>query len=568
MASRASRSAAASVPGLVKDLVDQFSDPLAFYRELVQNSIDAGSNRVDVRLEYDAASGSARIAVEDDGEGMDERIIDEYFLVLFRSTKEDDLTKIGKFGVGIVSVFSLRPDLVRVHTAKAGESWRLDFPSYRRYDKYRVAAMRDGILVELLKKMTADAYARLVEDSLKTVRFWCRYSETRVYFHDAASGGSPILVNEAFDLPGGSSLRHVEEGTEIVLGFSGDPKPFFGFYNKGLTLKEGFHPHFPGAAFKIKSRYLEHTITRDNVLEDANYRKAMAIVARLVDEGLPPKLREEYGRLAAAIAARAASGLEPDPALAAAWEARLPFLKRLFSGRISRWKRSDWAVFPSVTGKAVSLGDLGRGLSASGGVLYVAKTAGRVASALAEEGFPVLAPGPWATELGGSWLGGVEVQDADTTYLMPSVLPESRLDAGLKSLLATVARLDNVTGAKYRSVVAADFSYPGSRIEDRIFVTQASPGELSRADERAEPSLFSLWRSRRHALLNAGHPFVRSLVKVHADLPGLAAFMCLKALHLNDGPVPADKKGRYSNLAEKAEARLLAGALKLDGGRG
>ena len=37
--------------GMVRDLVSQFSDTLAFYRELIQNAIDAGSNRVDVSLD-------------------------------------------------------------------------------------------------------------------------------------------------------------------------------------------------------------------------------------------------------------------------------------------------------------------------------------------------------------------------------------------------------------------------------------------------------------------------------------------------------------------------------------
>ena len=50
-----------------------------------------------------------------------------------------------------------------------------------------------------------------------------------------------------------------------------------GYYNRGLTLVEG--PAFPGdeagaltgLSMRIKSRYLEHTLTRDNVLQDENY---------------------------------------------------------------------------------------------------------------------------------------------------------------------------------------------------------------------------------------------------------------------------------------------------------
>ena len=142
MADRSKGAATASVPGLVKDLVDQFSDPLAFYRELIQNSMDAGSNRVDVTLEYDDKTGTARMAVEDDGEGMDERIIDEYFLVLFRSTKEDDLTKIGNSGSRPGSACGrLGPVLARQANLEAG------FPEPQALRQIGVAAMREGTLI-------------------------------------------------------------------------------------------------------------------------------------------------------------------------------------------------------------------------------------------------------------------------------------------------------------------------------------------------------------------------------------------------------------------------------------
>ncbi|MBI5209744.1 MAG: ATP-binding protein [Elusimicrobia bacterium] len=562
------RTPTSSVPGLVKDLVDQFSDPLAFYRELIQNAIDAGSNRIDVTLEYDEGASTARLAVEDDGEGMDERIIDDYFLVLFRSTKEDDLTKIGKFGIGVVSVFSLRPEMVRVHTAKSGESWRLDFPSYKRYDKYRVAEMREGTLVELFKAMPAKEYVSLAAESLKTIRFWCRHSDTRIYFHDRRGGGEPVLVNEAFGLPEGESLRYSEEGTEIVLGFTGEAKPFCGFYNKGLTLKEGRHAYFPGVALKIKSRYLEHTLTRDNVLEDDNYCKAMAIVTRLVEEELPLKLKDELGGLSKEIARRSAEGRSVDPSLEAGWLARLPFLRWLFSSMMAKWKRSDWPLFPSIDGKTVSLSEIGDGLGRSERVLLLDKACNKVSAALAARGWPVLVAGPWVNELGGSWLErGVRVVEASKTFMMPELLPETRLDARMRSFLKTLAAMDGCTGAKYKAIAAADFDYPGSCIWDRMFVTQMSPGTLTRVDDKPVSSLFSLWKERHHVLLNVNHPFVKNLASAHQNLPGLAGFICLKVLHLNDGEVPPDQMGRLSNLAEKAEGRLLKSALALDAGR-
>ncbi len=68
------------------NLVDQFARPLDFLRELAQNSIDAGSPRIEVEVAYedgkasdDTAEGKdgvLTITVRDFGEGMDEELID------------------------------------------------------------------------------------------------------------------------------------------------------------------------------------------------------------------------------------------------------------------------------------------------------------------------------------------------------------------------------------------------------------------------------------------------------------------------------------------------------------
>ena len=42
--------------GIVGDVIAQFADPLAFYRELVQNAIDAGSPSVEIRIGYDEST--------------------------------------------------------------------------------------------------------------------------------------------------------------------------------------------------------------------------------------------------------------------------------------------------------------------------------------------------------------------------------------------------------------------------------------------------------------------------------------------------------------------------------
>src|SRR5688500_16927376 len=103
-------------------MVDQFADKHAFWRELVQNSIDAGATRIDASLIWEPPEGpplplpqgTLRAQVADDGCGMSREVIERALLVLFRSTKEGDPTKIGKFGVGFFSVFAVHPEAVIV----------------------------------------------------------------------------------------------------------------------------------------------------------------------------------------------------------------------------------------------------------------------------------------------------------------------------------------------------------------------------------------------------------------------------------------------------------------------
>ena len=38
------------------DLINQFSDPMSFFRELIQNALDAGCDEVDVDFEFEASA--------------------------------------------------------------------------------------------------------------------------------------------------------------------------------------------------------------------------------------------------------------------------------------------------------------------------------------------------------------------------------------------------------------------------------------------------------------------------------------------------------------------------------
>ena len=315
------------------NLVNQFARPLDFLRELAQNSIDAGSPRIEVRVAWDPPGylekmGVLRIHVDDFGEGMDERIIDNQLTRLFSSTKEDDLTKIGKFGIGFTSIFAIQPQAVLLRTGRHGQYWELLFHADRSFDKIKITDPVVGTQITLFKHMAEEDVERFIQECQFILTYWCEHSDIPISFHDQTRGEAlateenadpfaafespeattqtgPIAINRPLDLSQAIlSIRHIDELTEIVIG--SEPQPRYGYYNGGLTLLStsnldalGQYTYtFQHLSFKIKNDHLEHTLTRDNVLQDENWHKAMRVMA------------EAHERLRAALLDRVEAAVE------------------------------------------------------------------------------------------------------------------------------------------------------------------------------------------------------------------------------------------------------------------
>ncbi len=285
--------------GIVEELVHQFTDPFAFYRELIQNSIDAGSTRIEVSLSYrpSAKQGLLLVSVCDWGEGMNREVIENYLVTKFRSTKENDLTKIGKFGIGFVSIFACKPDVVTVDTGRDGEFWRVLFRADTTWDLLKLSEPLEGTRVTLHKELPAQEYAQFVEKSRASLSRWCRHSDVDVTFTAGGVDGSappvPQPVKEPLAVDAPFQVEHVEEGTHIIAGPSRVTPAVTGMYNRGLTLLETTELLEPGVTMKIVSRYLEHTLTRDNVRRDRHFSRAMSLAKDLVNEKLLVQLPGE-----------------------------------------------------------------------------------------------------------------------------------------------------------------------------------------------------------------------------------------------------------------------------------
>ncbi len=283
---------------ILDDLVHQFSDPLSFFRELIQNAIDAGSGEVEVSMEFqadpesDKREGTMVITVDDFGEGMNREIIEGQLTRLFSSAKDDDYTKIGKFGIGFVSVFAVEPEAVCVDTGRTGESWRVLFDADRSYELYSLDRPVEGTKVRIFKNTSRAKFRAFVGRARRVILQWCKHVPVPIYFQGKELG-------EPFDVDSPCKLVHEEEGTRLVMGFVEDFEAPFGYYNRGLTLKEGDESPWPYVTFKIDSRYLEHTLTRDQILEDKNFHKTWELLEELATERLPEKLADRIEETAA-----------------------------------------------------------------------------------------------------------------------------------------------------------------------------------------------------------------------------------------------------------------------------
>ena len=267
------------VDEVFKNLVDQFSDPFTCLRELVQNAMDAGTESIEIKTRYLDDPGGTLLEIRDFGGGMNRDIIDTKLTRLFASDKENDLTKIGKFGIGFVSVFSLKPELVTVDTGRDGEYWRIAFDGGTDFALFSLHEPIEGTSVRLYKLMPFEDYDPFVERAQATLRQWCRHSAINISFNGEIIN-CDLVVESAVRIDVTSPLGRFNVGV-----CPGQPYAY-GLYNSGLTLMEGSQETAPGVTYKILSNHLEHTLTRDAVIKDENYAKVVTTLEGLIKDEL------------------------------------------------------------------------------------------------------------------------------------------------------------------------------------------------------------------------------------------------------------------------------------------
>lgn len=572
------------------NLVNQFARPLDFLRELVQNAIDAGSPRATIwfRFRPPAEAGQAgvlEIHVDDQGEGMDEAVIDNELTRMFSSSKEDDLTKIGKFGIGFTSIFAIRPDAVLLRTGRHGENWELLFHPDRSFDKVRIDEPVDGTKITLFKGMAAGDVTRFVARCRWTVKYWLEHSNAPVLFGEPDLDWVPgqdaapavALSDDPFaafadpsapagHAPGCKALEQLNgpleldaELTEVVrhedieglVGYA--DVPLHAFYNGGLTLVRSsggeslgtYAPVLAHLAFKLKSPHLEHTLTRDNVLQDQAWGEAMDAVTAVL-----PALRD---RLLARIEEVTRPGGDPGP-----W---LQHLVRDCLGsraheRIARF--ADRLVLPLADGSPVTYAAVLNQEEALGCVLLRSHHDALDRTLLAD-GIVVLddlpavrgllhatfAPGwmPWSAEVR-------SLQTSNAIYALPELLEDAALGADERRLVMRARELLRPVLKKRVVLRVGDFGGSDVGLDSPLLVEGPEGGGVFR---RSTGSWMPNFLRRRCLIVNRHHPAFRSQVVAGHEHLDVAAY-ALVAMLLSEED--AEGEGTFRKLLDGAVANM------------
>jgi hypothetical protein len=297
------------------------SNPWVFVRELLQNARDAGAASVTITAEETA--GVARVAVADDGQGMDFEHARRYLFALYASSKEGDRGAAGRFGVGFWSILRFDPARIVVRSWPGrGAPWEIELDGTLADVRRRTPAARraHGTEVVLERPAGDGALARRVRDAAwQNARYACRRGmrdrplEVRV-------NGEPVTA--PFDLPAPSArFRKGRVRGVVALGAEARVELFA----QGLRVRSAAalgdllspdggsadaRVRFPALADGVAPQAIldgedfEPLLARTDVRETAGLRRLVQLgqdeLRRLVERQLdvvrPPSLAQRVGR--------------------------------------------------------------------------------------------------------------------------------------------------------------------------------------------------------------------------------------------------------------------------------
>lgn len=277
---------------VLEDMREHLHEEAAFARENIQNSLDAGATKIEINYSYNKEKSTGKIRFKDNGTGMSYTTIHKELLTLFESKKEDNITKIGRFGIGFISNFAQKK-LERVTvTTNTGEKehivhllppkngWKgTVIPNKGEFIHQR------GTSVTLDVSMNEEEFQLLEKTVSAYVEKTCAYTPIPLFVEGKK-------INKPFDIPEAKYKIKFGGGSEIegVIGLIEDnntnDESYYKLFNRRLLVEEDNKPLFKdvkGLSILISSSYLKYDLSRDYADRDIEYEKIILKVKEEVD---------------------------------------------------------------------------------------------------------------------------------------------------------------------------------------------------------------------------------------------------------------------------------------------
>lgn len=179
-------------------------DAYSAYGEVVDNAIQAEASEVKVHMEYSSKGRHEPIeyiAFGDNGHGMDEKILHRC-LQLGYSSRYNDRSGIGRFGVGATLAAINQCQRVEVYSKQKGGNWL-----YTYADIQEITKSDEQEITEPITKAPSKKLAQLAGDDSGTIVLWSKY--------DRQPDNANLMINEAKIWMGRTYRKFIWDGLEI-----------------------------------------------------------------------------------------------------------------------------------------------------------------------------------------------------------------------------------------------------------------------------------------------------------------------------------------------------------------
>ncbi|MCP4148912.1 MAG: hypothetical protein GY757_14290, partial [bacterium] len=124
-------------------------DPWFFLRELAQNSRDAGADSITVKAHR--SGNNEIISFEDDGNGMSYTHAQKYLFRLYASSKTNDKSSAGMFGIGFWTIFKFNPHKIIIESSFKNEKWAVSLDDALNSSSSVCSLSKNGTRISLIR---------------------------------------------------------------------------------------------------------------------------------------------------------------------------------------------------------------------------------------------------------------------------------------------------------------------------------------------------------------------------------------------------------------------------------